>query len=211
MSTPVVNNSVTMSNNVIVVSVVAPFCDLTECPMDPTTFPLELLSEFIVYAMKVLDYGFPTSSIRGGFPTPPETPASRVKSMIEELAIKMCICTRCGSGVPGYSSCSNIEKETYEYLAGWCPTCFANFNHGAPFENSEIRAAFDWFELLFQNYDDVVLETEFTEDQYQDQEEVLDQEPFEVRADYSGDDMVFTTIVQTRRCLPRNLPTLRRI
>ena len=112
---------------------------------------------------------------------------------------------------PDYNSCSNIEKETYGYLAGWCPTCFANFNHGAPFENSEIRAAFEWFELPLQNYDDVVLESELSEDQ--DQEEVLDQEPFDARADYpedSGDDMVFTTIVPMSRCLPRYLPTLRR-
>ena len=208
MSTPVVNDSVTMSDAIILA--VASFCELTQCPMDPATFPIELLSVFIEYAMKVLDCGFPTSSIRGGFPTPPETPASRVKSMIEELAIKMSICTRCDSGVPDYNSCSNIEKETYGYLAGWCPTCFANFNHGAPFENTELRAAFDWFELPFQNYDDVVLETEFLEVQ----EEVLDQEPFDARADYPGDsghDMVFTTIVPKRRCLPRYLPTLRRI
>jgi hypothetical protein len=208
MSTPVVNDSVTMSNDVSVA--LAAFCDLSQCPLDPTTFPLELLSVFIEYAMKVLDYGFPTSSVRGGFPTPPETPASRVKAIIEELAFKMCICTRCGSGVPDYNSCSNIEKETYGYLAGWCPTCFANFNHGAPFENTELRVAFDWFELPFQNYDDVVLESELSEDQ----EEVLDQEPFDARAHYpgdSGDDMVFTTIDLIRRCLPRTLPTLRRI
>ena len=139
-----------------IIDVVTAFCDLTRAGVDPTTFPLELLSDFLLAASIVLDYGFPVTSNIGDHPPPQETPARKVRAMINDLAHTK-YCLRCGGVIPSYV-CTSDEKESNGYLDGWCPTCDSKFSRNSTISNASVLKAFEFFGLEYIDYDEVEVE-----------------------------------------------------